>query len=123
MMSRLRGGLLAVALVGSVDGLSAVAPAKSSLKVGAQGLDWANIGFEYRETDPTKYEYRDGAWDGGASSRRAGRDGARVDRGDGAALRPVTLRGAQGVCVRRRVRAPSGPTRTLGAWATARRGP
>ena len=67
MMSRLRGGLLAVALVGSVDGLSAVAPAKSSLKVGAQGLDWANIGFEYRETRSyVKYEYRGGAWDGGS---------------------------------------------------------
>ena len=41
--------------------------APPSLEVGAQGLDWPNIGFEYRPTRSfVHYRYRNGEWDGGA---------------------------------------------------------
>mmetsp|Transcript_14686 Transcript_14686/g.38895 ORF Transcript_14686/g.38895 Transcript_14686/m.38895 type:complete len:393 (+) Transcript_14686:198-1376(+) len=41
--------------------------APPSLEVGAQNLDWPNIGFEYRPTRSfVHYRYRNGEWDGGA---------------------------------------------------------
>ena len=59
--------LLALTAVGVADALSTISPAAKPLTIGAQNLDWANIGFEFRETRSfVRFEYRDGSWDDGA---------------------------------------------------------
>ena len=43
-----------------------LATAPPALAIGAQGLDWPNIGFEYRSTRSfAHYRFRDGEWDAG----------------------------------------------------------
>ena len=59
--------LLALTAVGVADALSTISPAAKPLTIGAQNLDWANIGFEFRETRSfVRFQYRDGSWDDGA---------------------------------------------------------
>jgi len=59
--------LLRVVAVGlGLSTASGLSLAPKHLTVGAAGLDWANIGFEYRATRSyAHYKFRDGAWDGG----------------------------------------------------------
>ena len=46
---------------------TATATPPVALEVGAQALDWPNIGFEFRETRSfVRYQFRNGAWDEGA---------------------------------------------------------
>ena len=59
--------LLALTAVGVADALSTISPAAKPLTIGAQNLDWANIGFEFRETRSfVRFQCRDGSWDDGA---------------------------------------------------------